>query len=334
MQEALNQLTVSGIVRLTQYVIKITLLIEFIGGTVLALHWYGEMGSKGIYFGYWHAIAGFCNAGFDLFGGFKSLTAYVSDTTVTLTMAMLIILGGIGFTVIFDVWENRRFSKFSLHTKVVLVTTVFLLLFGMVVILAMEAENSATLQDLPIKGKLLGSFFQSVSARTGGYHTVGIDRFGDATLFFIAMLMFIGASPGSTGGGVKTSTVGVLAAATWALVRGKADVEMFNRRLAKALVYKAFAIGFLASMLVIVVTMMLSISEHAPFLNILFEVVSAFGNVGLSTGITPTLSIHGKLWIIITMFAGRVGPATLALALALRQGRTLVQYPEGKVIIG
>jgi len=332
MQEALNQLTVSGVVRLTKYIIKTTLFIEFVGGSILAWHWYHQMGPKGIYFGYWHAVSAFCNAGLDLFGGFRSLTGYASDTVVTLTITSLIILGGLGFSVMNDVWQNRRFGKFSLHSKIVLVTTLFLIVFGTVVILGLEWEN--TLQGFSFHGKLLSSYFQSVTARTAGYNTIDIGHMRGATLFFIIILMFIGASPGSTGGGIKTSTAGVLAAAIWALVRGKADVEMFKRRLPRSLVYKAFALTFMASLLVVVITMAMSITEKAPFINILFEVVSAFGTVGLTTGITPTLTVAGKLLIIITMFAGRVGPVTLALALAMRQRNTLVQYPEGKVIIG
>jgi trk system potassium uptake protein TrkH len=334
MQEALNQLTMSGVVRLTLYIIKTTLVIEFIGGTILAYHWYKELGSQGIYYGYWHAISAFCNAGFDLFGGFRGLTDFVEDVTVNLVISFLIILGGIGFTVMADVWNNRRFSRFSLHTKVVIVTTLFLIAFGTLAIMVLEWNNPATLEPLSFHGKVLASYFQSVTPRTAGYNTLPLGEMASATLFLIIILMFIGASPGSTGGGVKTTTAGILVAAIWALIRGKEDVEMFQRRIAKGIVYKAFAVVFLAAALVIFVTMMLSITESEPFLNILFEVVSAFGTVGLTTGITPSLTVSGKIWIIITMFAGRVGPVTLALALAMRQGRSLIQYPEGKVTIG
>lgn len=335
MQQELHQLSVSGVVRLTQYIIKATLLIEGIGGAILTYHWWHKMGpAKAIYYGYWHAISAFCNSGFDLFGGFRSFSGYVSDITVTLTITTLVILGGIGFAVIADVWENRRLRKFSLHTKVVLVTTLFLIVFGMVVFLAMEADNPDTLQPLAVKGQLLASYFQSVTARTGGFSTIAIGRLEDSTLFFLVILMFIGASPGSAGGGIKTSTFAVLAAAIWALIRGREDVQMFHRKIPSNMVYKSFAIGFMASVLIIFVTMALSISENASFLSILFEVVSAFATVGLSTGLTPELTVHGKLWIIFTMFAGRVGPVTLAMALAMRQERQLVKYPEGKVIIG
>ncbi|MBP2643163.1 MAG: potassium uptake protein, TrkH family [Firmicutes bacterium] len=334
MQEALKQLSVSGVVRLTLYIIKLTLFIEMVAGTILAFRWYKDLGWQGVYYGYWHSVSAFCNAGFDLFGGFRSLTGYADDITVNLVITMLIILGGIGFTVIADIWQNRNFKKLSLHSKVVLVTTAFLIVFGMFGICLLEWENPATLGALSLKGKLLAGYFQSVTPRTAGYNTLDIGMLQNATLFFIIGLMFVGASPGSTGGGVKTTTAGVLIMAIWTLVRGKQDVEIFGRRLSPTLVYKAFTIWFIASSLVIFVTMMMSISEKAPFLNILFEVVSAFGTVGLSTGITPTLTISGKCWLILTMFAGRVGPVTLALALALRQQRAMVQYPEGKIIVG
>ncbi len=334
MQEAMNQLTVAGIVRLTRYIIKATLLIEFIGGTILAVRWYLDFGPKGIYYGYWHAISSFCNAGFDLFGEYRSLTGYVDDLTVNLTISLLIILGGIGFTVIADVWENRRFRDYSLHSKIVIAVSVFLIVFGTVVILAFEWDNPTTLGPLSWDGKILASYFQSVTPRTAGYNTLSIGDMGGATLFFIVILMFIGASPGSTGGGVKTTTSGLVAAAIWAMIRGREDVEIFRRGISRTVIYKAFAIVFIAALLVIFVTMMLTLTEKAPFLNILFEVVSAFGTVGLTTGITPELTVVGKLWLILTMFAGRVGPVTIALALALRQRKARIKYPEGKVIIG
>ncbi|MCC5465851.1 TrkH family potassium uptake protein [Pelosinus baikalensis] len=332
MQEALNHMTVSGVVRLTQYIIFATFFLEFIGGTILAIHWYSDLGSTGIYYGYWHAVSAFCNAGFDLFG--SSLTSYVDDITVNLTVTSLIILGGLGFTVIFDVWNNRRWRKLSLHTKLVLITTLVLLIFGTVVILLLEMHNSETLGELSWKGKILASYFQSVTPRTAGYNTVDIGKMQDATLFFTIILMFIGASPASTGGGVKTTTLGVMIAAIWALITGKHDAEIFRRRINQNIIYKAFTVFFIAATLVIIVTMMMSISEEFSFLRILFEVVSAFGTVGLSTGITSSLTVHGKLWLIITMFAGRIGPVTFVLALALRSRKGAIHYPEGKINIG
>ena len=334
MQEALNQLTLSGVVRLTIYVVKVTFLIEFIAGTILALRWYSDFGSIGIYFGYWHAISSFCNAGFDLLGGFRSYTGYVSDWTITLVISFLVILGGIGFTVIADVWTNRNFRKLTLHSRVVLVTSALLIVFGALVIFLLEYNNPHTLAPLGWEGKLLSSYFQSVVTRSAGCNTLDLSQMESATLFFMIILMFIGASPASTGGGIKTSTFSVLIAAAWALVRGREDAELFERRIPYRTVYKAFAVLLIATLLVIFITMMLSINEPHPFINILFEVVSASGTVGLSTGITPSLTTSSKLWLILTMLAGRVGPVTLVLALALQERKRVVQYPQGKIIIG
>ncbi|WP_245867692.1 TrkH family potassium uptake protein [Sporomusa silvacetica] len=338
MQEALNQFTIAGVVRLTQYIIKVTLLIEFIGGTILAIRWYQDFGLKGIYFGYWHAISSFCNAGFDLLGSvtgkFSSATGYVDDIAINVVISLLIILGGIGFTVIADVWTNRRFDRLSLHSKVVLITSVVLIVFGSIVIFLLEYNNLNTLGSLSWQGKILASYFQSVTTRTAGWNTVDLSKLTDATLFFMVILMFIGASPTSTGGGIKTSTTGVLAAAIWALIRGRQDAELFERRIPQSIIYKAFSVMLLSAVVVIFVTMMLSITENQPFINLLFETTSAFGTVGLTTGITPTLTMPGKIWLIITMFAGRVGPVTLALALALKNRKGNLQYPEGKLLIG
>ena len=338
MQEALNQLTDAGEVRLTIYIVQITLLIEFIGGTILALRWYPELGLKGIYYGYWHAVSAFCNAGFDLFGPitgkFSSITAYVDDITVNLTIAGLIILGGIGFAVMHDVWTSRTFARLSLHSKIVLVTTAVLIVAGAVLLFFFEHANPDTLAPLSTQGKILGSFFQSVTPRTAGYNTLDIGKMYDSSLLLLIIFMFIGASPASTGGGIKTSTTAVLVLATWALIRGRSDAECFGRRIPKEIIYKAFSVMFISFVLVIVVTMALTIHERAGFVNVLFEVMSAFGTVGLTTGITPTLSSAGKCWLILTMFAGRVGPITLALAIAMRARKAQIQYPEGKIIIG
>lgn len=333
-QEAFNQLTVAGVVRLTIYVVKTTMLLEFIGGSLLAARWYVDYGTRGIYFGYWHAVSAFCNAGFDLFGGFRSLTGYVDDWLVNLVIGGLIICGGIGFTVLADIHQNRRFSCLSVHSKLVLTTTAVLLSCGAAVILLLEYDNPASMGWLPWPTKVLASIFQAITPRTAGYNTVDIGCLRPATLFFITILMFIGASPGSTGGGIKTTTVGVLFAAARSMLRGREETEVFARRLNQRIVYKAFAVTFFAAVLVVVVTMILSISESQPFLNILFEVTSAFGTVGLSTGITPSLTLHGRLWLILTMFAGRVGPITLAVALVKAQGKSLTRYPEDKVLIG
>jgi trk system potassium uptake protein len=334
-QEALNQFDLEGVVRLTKYVVKVTLLIEFIGGTILALRWSQELGwEKGLFYGYWHGISSFCNAGFDLFGEYRSITGYAEDWTINLVIAGLIILGGIGFTVMADIYRYRKFTKLSLHSKVVLTTTIVLIVLGAILIFLFEFNNPATMGNLSIQGKVLSAYFQSVSPRTAGYNTLPIGELYNATLFLIVILMFIGASPASTGGGIKTTSLAVLSSAVWSMTKGTEHPELYERRLAEQIIYKAFSLVVFSLLLVIVVTMGLCITEKFPFLNILFEVVSAFGTVGLTTGITPNLSVPGKVMIILTMFAGRVGPITLAFALGQRKIKALYKHPEGKVIIG
>lgn len=335
MQEALNQLTVEGIVRLTLYIIKLSLLIEFIGGTILAIRFYQDFGLQGIYFGYWHAVSAFCNAGFDIIGaGNDNLFRYVDDIVVNLIITGLIVLGGLGFTVIADVITNKRFKRLSLHSKIVLSTTGFLIIFGTLGIFLLESANSIAFTELSLKGKVLASYFQAVSARTAGFNTVLVGELTDATLFFIIILMFVGASPGSTGGGIKTTTFAIIVTSIWGLIRGRNETALFYRHINLAIVYKAFAIFFIAATLVVTITMLVCVVEPFAFIKILFEVVSAFGTVGSSTGITADLTTYSKAWLVITMFAGRVGPVTFALALALKHKKNTIQYPEGKVTIG
>ncbi len=334
MQEAMNQMELSGVVRITLYIVKATLCIEFLGGTVLAGRLYQDYGLKGIYMGYWQAVSSFCNAGFDLFGGFRSITAYVADPTVSLTVAALLIIGGIGFTVIADVWNYRRAKRLSLHSKIVIAASAALLLLGTIVVLAAEYSNPATLAKLPLSVKLMASFFQAATARTAGLNSIDTGSLREGTLFFVIILMFIGASPGSTGGGIKTTTAAALLCSLVSTVTGKTNLPVFRRQIPQQTANKAFTVFLMSALLVVTVTMVLTFTENAPLLKLLFEVTSAFGTVGLSTGITPALSPAGKAALIATMFAGRVGSLTLIMALALQKRNGTVQYPTAKVMIG
>ena len=333
-QEATNQLDLAGVVRLTLYIIRATLLVELVGGTILALRWFQDFGLKGIYFGYWHAVSAFCNAGFDLFGEYRSITGYVGDLTVNGVIASLIVVGGIGFPVVADLWNCRQTRRFSLHTKVVLTTTVLLIVLGAGFIFVAEYGNAKTLSDLPPADKVMASLFQSVTARTAGYNTVDIGLLREGTLLAIIFLMFVGASPSSMGGGVKTSSTAILFISLVGSVTGKRDPLAFGRQIPQQTVYKAFTIVTISVMLISLVTLTLSFTEAAPIFSLLFEVTSAFGTVGLSTGITPKLSDAGKVLITLTMFAGRVGTLTLLMALALRPRKERLKYPEGKIVIG
>lgn len=337
MREALNSMNLEGVVRLTRSIIGMTLLIEGLGAVILAVRFSYDVGwRKGIYFGFFHSVSAFCNAGFDLFGSvygkFTSMTHYVNDPVVSLTVPVLFILGGLGFIVIGDVARNRRFSRLSLHSKIALILTLSLITSAMVLFWLFESRN--TIEDLGLMGSVLAAFFQSVTPRTAGFNTLDIAALTQATQFLIIILMFIGACPGGTGGGIKTTTFGALVMGAWSIVTGRTDAEVFGRRLPSDAILKSLAITLWAATLVIFITMTLTFTEQANFLMILFETVSAFGTVGLSMGLTTHLSDFGKVLIVLTMFAGRVGPLTVMLAIWQRQQVKKYRYPEERLIVG
>jgi trk system potassium uptake protein TrkH len=339
LQEALNQGSMEGIVRLIRKVLLYALTIEGIGAALFTIRWSIDMSfPKALYLGIWQAISFFNNAGFDLFGPitgpFSSLTSYADDFLTNLVSMALIILGGIGFIVMSDLMDYHKTKRLSLHSKIVISMTSFLIIFGAVVIFIFEYTNIRTLGSLEYGGKILASFFQSVTPRTAGANTLDLASLRQATQFFIIILMFIGASPGSTGGGIKTTTFTILIGAMIAMIRGKEDIVFFRYRLAKDRILKAITLTMIALFLVIFVSMVLSTTESAPLLKILFEVTSAFGTVGLSMGLTPDLTHLGKVMISLTMFAGRLGPITLAYALQPKKEKELFRYPEGKITIG
>lgn len=335
LQEAMNQSSIEGIVRLIRRVFIYSLTFEACAAVLFTLRWAWDMPiGKAIYFGVFHSVSLFNNAGFDLFGDFHSLTDYVDDPLVNIVSMLLIISGGIGFVVLSDLIDFRQKRKLSLHSKVVLSMSGALIFIGAIIIFIFEFTNPLTLGSLDGGGKVLASFFQSVSPRTAGANSIDIGGLRQATQFFIIILMFIGASPGSTGGGIKTTTFMVMVGAVFAMMRGREDIVMFRYRLAQERVLKALTIALLALLLVLTVSMILSTTEDADFLEILFETTSAFGTVGLSMGLTPDLTVFGKILISLTMFAGRLGPLTLAYALGPKKGKELYRHPEGKMIIG
>jgi len=332
LMEAYNLHTMGGVVRLTRNVVLLALAFQGVGALLLALRWIPEFGWwRGMYYGLFHAVSAFNNAGFDLMGGFRSLTRYVLDPYVNLVMGVLIISGGLGFIVLISL---PRFPKVNLHAKVVLTTSAALLGVGTLLILFLEGGNPLTLGRLPPGGKLLAAFFQSVTPRTAGFSTLDIAGLREPTLLVLSVLMFIGASPGGTGGGIKTTTFTVLLAAIWTMIRGRQDVELYNRRVPAVVVYKALTIALVAIALVVSVTILLSVFEGIRVISALFEVVSAFGTVGLSTGITPSLTPVGKVLLITTMFLGRVGILTFALVFTGRQAPMRYRLPEERVLVG
>ncbi|MFI3210013.1 MAG: TrkH family potassium uptake protein [Peptostreptococcaceae bacterium] len=341
-QESLNQFNLSGLVKLTRYILLTTFLIEGIGALLLSLVFVPEFGFiKGIGYSIFHSISAFCNAGFDLMGTvsgeFSSITYFHENTLFILTISMLIILGGLGFPVILDIVKEKKYEKLNIHSKVVLVSTISLIAIGMVFILLLEYNNPETLANMSIKDIILSSFFQSVTTRTAGFNSIDLSLMRESTLFLMVMFMFIGSSPGSTGGGIKTTTIAVLILSVRSLIYGKEDVEIYNRRLATGVIRKSLAIFLIGVVISVLGTFIISITEpHFTLLEAGFEVVSSIATVGLSIGGSSTLSTAGKVFIITLMFMGRVGTLTIFMALASRNNRkkSIIRYPEGKIIVG
>lgn len=338
LQESLNQGSIEGLVRLVRKVIYFALAIESVGALLYTIRFSFDMSfGQALYHGVFHAISVFNNAGFDLSGDFSSFSRYSGDLYINLLSMALIILGGFGFIVLSDLFDLRNRAsrrRLSLHTKVVLTVSGALIVLGALIIFIFEFTNGNSIADKNIGEKLLDALFQSVTTRSGGVTTVDVADLRQATQFFIIILMFIGASPGSTGGGIKTTTFAVLIGAVLAMMRGKDDVVLFRMRLAQERVYKAVTVTLFCIGIVMLGTMILCTTEDAAFLRIAFEATSAFGTVGLSMGLTGELTLPGKLTIIMLMFIGRLGPLTLTYALAPKQERARYRYAEGKIIIG
>ncbi|MDH4063859.1 MAG: hypothetical protein OEW19_05625, partial [Acidobacteriota bacterium] len=307
---------------------------------ILALRWWSELGPEALWFGLFHAVSAFNNAGFALWS--DSLMRYRGDLTVNLVVTWLVIFGGLGFFVMTELLQRGRRARLSVHTRLVLVSTGMLLAFGTVAIYLLESGNPATLGPLPEGERWLAAWFQSVTARTAGFNTLDYGAMTAPAVFLTMALMFIGASPGSTGGGVKTTTVSITVAALWATVRGDAEPHLFGRRLGADLVARAFFVSLIAFLALNGVAGLVLLSEGRDLMRTLFEVTSAFGTVGLSLGeagapvsLSAFFSPVGKALMILMMFIGRLGPLTLAFAVARRASvQPRLRYPEGKVLIG
>ncbi|MBQ7884095.1 MAG: Trk family potassium uptake protein [Phascolarctobacterium sp.] len=336
-QESLNQGAPEGVIRMALDILKYTFIIEFIFGTILAFYFYELLGvaDKALYWGYWHAVSAFSNAGFDLLGDNASLTAFRSSLAVNLIFMALIILGGLGFTVIGDLRNKRSWRYLTLHTKIVLTVNTVLLFGGAVLFWLLEADNPATLGRLPVGQQWLASLFQSVSARTAGFNTVDISLLGGAALTLIMTLMFIGASSTSTGGGIKTTTFAVLLMSTLALLRGKKDVVIFNRRIDSSTISKSNSIFVLAQLWIVFAFFLLlafDTNEHSYEL-ILFELFSAFSTTGLGVGITVEWNTWCKLILIATMYIGRIGILTFSMSF-FNKKVDRIRHPAENILIG
>lgn len=334
---------------LVAYIVFITFTFEFVGTIILYVHFqktYGMRPYTAFYHAMFHSISAFCNAGFSLYS--NSLVPFRKDWITLVTMGTLIVIGGLGFIVVYNLFSYRFWIKdrtkrgrFSLQTKTVLITSLILILVMGGSFIALEWNR--TLLRLPIHYKVLNSFFHAITPRTAGFNTLSVPSMCNAALFIAIFMMFVGASPGSTGGGIKTCTLAVLLATSRAIVGGKEEVRLMGRTVGRKVVQEAICVALFAIVVIVLVCTLLLIternlsvytSEKGHLMKLLFETVSAFGTVGLSTGISSSLTTVGRLLIAATMFIGRLGPLTLALIIARRERVSLVHYPEEEVMIG
>jgi len=334
LKESINFFSVGGIIKLARRILFIVLIFEGVGAVILASVFVKDYGIlTGLFYGIFHSVSAFCNAGFDLLGNFISLTNYKGNILLNITVILLIITGGIGFGVISEIIDFHKSKKLSLHTKLVLTVTAILIISGTILIFLFERNNLSTLKSLTIKEKILTSIFQAVTPRTAGFNTINIGYLNLSTLILLILFMFIGASPGGTGGGIKTSTFAIILMNIKNTIKGREGVTIYDRCVDSSTVKKSYLIFTASIFLIFLSTFLLSITEKFGLINILFEVTSAFGTVGLSTGITPYLSPFGKIIIMFTMFAGRVGILSILTSISVKKPQR-TYLPEDKVMVG
>ena len=340
-QNAYNLDTLTGLVKVTLRIVKVTFMIEGIGAICYCFVFVPQYGKLGLWYAIFHSVSAFCNAGIDLLGG-NSFCVYRDNVILNFTTMFLIIAGGIGFPVY---WEIARKAKnmyqgmdenhrMSFHARFVLAVTAILILLGMLVTLVLEFDNPNTIGNLSFPKKLMSSLFQSVTLRTAGFATIDQGGFRSASCLVYLVFMFIGGSPAGTAGGVKTVTVALLCASVISNIKGKNDVIVMHRKITDTVIRRCVAIIiFSFSVLVILTVMLLSVQEHS-FLDVCYEMTSAIATVGLSRGMTGELHAMGKLIVSLAMYLGRIGPITLALAFNSNKATANVSYAEGKTIIG
>lgn len=333
MQEAISAPKVGGIVRLTGFVLKGTFLIEFVAALIMMPVFINDFGAKGIWMAIFHSISAFCNAGFDLMGTenvkYASLTSYVSHPLVNITIMLLIIIGGIGFLTWEDILKNKhRFKSYRMQTKVILTTSLILILFPALLFFFRDFA------DMPMQERVFSSLFQAVTPRTAGFNTADLTIMTEAGLGIVIALMLIGGSPGSTAGGMKTTTLAVLIANTLASFRRKEDAQMFGRRLEDSAVKNAATIFMMYIVFFFGGAIVISAVEGLPFSTCLFETASAIGTVGLTLGITPGLGVVSQIILMILMFLGRVGGLTLIYAALSGSGKKISKLPQEKITVG
>ncbi|WP_272976617.1 TrkH family potassium uptake protein [Deinococcus geothermalis] len=336
--QQVSAFSAGDVVPLIRNIFLYTFVLEAAGAALLAFRFVPLEGwGRGLFYAVFHAISAFNNAGFALYS--DNLMRFVGDPLVSLVIALLIILGGMGFLVQLNVVAhllNPRRNRLLIHSKLVLTMMSALLLLGTLTYLGLEWNNPKTLAPLPFGDKLLASFFQSVTTRTAGFNTIDYGAISLGTAFITIILMFIGANPGSTGGGIKTSTFYVMMASAWSMVRGHRDVTLFKRRIDQTTILRAMTVGLLSIGLVntmFILLLLLNTNLQVSFVNLFFEAVSAFGTVGLSMNTTPLLNAEQQVIIILLMYLGRIGPLTFAVAFNNQEPGDPVRYPAEKDIL-
>ena len=333
-KDSLGISVVNGVVKLLKKILLLVVTTELIGAALLSIVFVPQFGfKKGILYGLFHSISAFCNAGFDIMGNFSSLTAYQSSVIVNVTIMLLIIFGGLGFVVLVDGIHFKLRKKISLQSKVVLIVTSILIIFPTILFFLLEKGNS--LATMTLKDSILASLFQVVSPRTAGFNTLELASLRESTSFLMIILMFIGGSPGSTAGGLKTTTIFVIIVSALSLIKNKPRVEAFKRTISYDIVNKALIILCLAFFLIITGTMIISFTNpEFSFMQVLYEVTSAYATVGLTLGITPKLNLIARVVLIIIMYFGRVGSLTVLYSFIKPDNKTGYEYPKEDVEIG
>ncbi len=333
LKEQLNIDSLQGIMKLFKYVLVFTFLVEFLGAFLLSLRFVPIFGmGKGWWYSIFHSISAFCNAGFDLLG--DSIYPYRNDTLINVTLISLVVIGGLGFMVTAELFRKRSFKKLSTHAKLVLIISAVLIVIGSLAFYLIERQAGGVLYQEGIKNSILQSTFQSVSARTAGFYSVKLNQMHDTSVILLSVLMVIGGSPGSTAGGLKTTTFGVLVLSTISIFKQEDEVTIFNKHIDSKTIRKALAIIMVYLGLIFLVIFILSLSENFKVLDISYEVASAFGTVGASRGITGDFSNLGKILITLSMYLGRIGPMTMAYSIGLKSTTKYIRYPEANISIG
>lgn len=331
-QEATNQNSLDGITGLMKHIFIFSLIMETISTVILTLKWGPTLGwVKGLYSAFFYSVSAFNNAGFSIWS--DSLSSYVTDPIVNIVIPFLFIVGGLGFTVIFDLYNKKKLKHLSLQTKLMLVGTLIINIIAFILILTLEFNNPKTISHLSSLGKIQAAFFQSVTPRTAGFNTINIGDLNEPTQFFMLFLMFVGAGSTSTGGGIKLTTFLALILSTLSFLKSKEEIVIFKRAISDKTIRRSLAISLLSLLVIFLSTFVLTLTEESSFMEIIFEITSAFGTVGLSMGLTENLSVVGQFVIIFIMILGKLGPLTLAFSFA-NPHKAHIKHPKEDIMTG